>query len=96
LGEGAAIVFLKSIHDPAVYFAKEGAFKMYSLNDKLTPTQFEVLRKSDMINPQATYQDYLALQAERAAVVEEALRLGLTGDEPPGLDDFMEMQPLAT
>jgi hypothetical protein len=63
---------------------------MHSLNDKLTPAQFEELRRSGRINPQATYQDFLALQAERAQLAAEALRLGLTGDDPPELDDVLE------
>jgi hypothetical protein len=44
----------------------------YSLSDNLTPAQFEELRLSGDINPQATYEDYLALRQERAAIKREA------------------------
>ena len=57
----------------------------YSLNDDLTPQQFEELRLSGEINPAATYQDYLALRHEREERRAEAQRLGLTGDAPPEL-----------
>ncbi len=49
----------------------------YSLSDNLTPAQFEELRLSGDINPQATYEDYLELRQERTAIkraAEEAAR----------------------
>lgn len=39
----------------------------YGLSDNLTPAQFEELRLSGDINPNATYQDYLELHQERVA-----------------------------
>lgn len=51
----------------------------YSLSDNLTPAQFEELRQSGDINPNATYQDFLALAEERRErrrrAEEEAQRL---------------------
>lgn len=44
----------------------------YSLSDNLTPAQFEELRLSGDINPNATYEDYLELHQERAARKREA------------------------
>ena len=63
----------------------------YSLNDDLTPLQFEELRSSGSINPAATFTDYLALRQERAERAADARRLGLTGDDPPELTDEVEM-----
>ena len=57
----------------------------YSLNDDLTPEQFNQLRLSGNINPEATYQDYLELRCEREERKQQAMRLGLTGDAPPEL-----------
>jgi hypothetical protein len=58
-----------------------------SLNDDLTPEQFERLRASGSINLRATYADYLQLKRERNEAVREAAFLGLTGDEPPELTE---------
>lgn len=44
----------------------------YSLSDNLTPAQFEILRLSGDINPNATYEDYLELRRERTAIKREA------------------------
>lgn len=63
----------------------------YSLNDDLTPMQFEELRSSGSINPVATYADYLALRQEREERALDAQRRGLTGDEPPELTAEVEM-----
>ena len=57
----------------------------YSLNDDLTPQQFEELRLSGEINPAATYQDYLELRRERGERRAEAQRLGWTAEAPPEL-----------
>jgi hypothetical protein len=56
-----------------------------SLNDNLTPEQFEEMRQSGSINPDATWEDYLELLCERAAAAQEAAATGLTGDAPPEL-----------
>ena len=63
----------------------------YSLNDELTPLQFEELRSSGSINPAATYADYQALRQERKERASEAQHLGLTGDDPPELTGEVEM-----
>jgi hypothetical protein len=57
----------------------------YSLNDDLTPEQFEEFRLSGEINHRTTYTDFLALRLERRERKAEAQRLGLTGDDPPEL-----------
>jgi hypothetical protein len=59
----------------------------YSLNDDLTPEQFEELRQSGSINSQATYADYLELRRERAERRREAEAAGWTGCEPPDLNE---------
>jgi len=59
----------------------------FSLNDDLTPEQFEQLKASGSINLRATYADYLQLKREREETLREAARLGLTGDEPPELTE---------
>jgi hypothetical protein len=71
----------------------------YSLSDDLTPEQFEELRLSGEINPNATYEDYLLLRQEREEIrrkAEEAARrdgfelgapeLDLTPDDEAILD----------
>ena len=57
----------------------------WSLNDQLTPEQFEELRRTGSINPAATWEDYLELQRERAEAACTAAAAGLTGDAPPEL-----------
>lgn len=57
----------------------------FSLNDDLTPIQFEQLRLSGEINPEATFADYLALRREREEMRLEAERLGWTSEAPPEL-----------
>jgi hypothetical protein len=42
------------------------------LNDNLTPAQFEELRLSGEIDPNATYEDYLELRREREEIRREA------------------------
>ena len=59
----------------------------YSLNDNLTPEQFEELRQSGTINTQATYADYLELKRERAERKLEAEANGWVGCEPPELTE---------
>jgi hypothetical protein len=44
----------------------------YSLSDDLTPEQFDELRLTGEINPNATFEDYLALRRERETIRREA------------------------
>jgi len=44
----------------------------YSLSDDLTREQFEELRLSGEINPNATFDDYLSLRREREEIRREA------------------------
>jgi hypothetical protein len=59
----------------------------YSLNDDLTPEQFEALRQSGSINPAATYADYLELKREREERRRKAETEGWVGCEPPDLTE---------
>ncbi|MGH9839853.1 MAG: hypothetical protein ACREEM_13810 [Blastocatellia bacterium] len=44
----------------------------YSLSDDLTREQFEELRLSGEVNPNATFEDYLLLRREREEIRREA------------------------
>jgi hypothetical protein len=63
----------------------------YSLNDDLTLEQFEELKLSGLINPNATYADYLELKRERDERKREAEENGWIGCEPPDLTEEDEI-----
>lgn len=63
----------------------------YSLNDDLTLEQFEELKLSGFINPNASYADYIELKRERDERKREAEENGWIGCEPPGLTEEDEL-----
>jgi hypothetical protein len=61
--------------------------KLQALQAKWPREQFDRLQAEGLVNPDATYEQYLEMRLEQAERAEEARRLGLTGDEPPELTE---------
>jgi hypothetical protein len=57
------------------------------LSIKWPREHFVQLQANGLINPRSTYEEYLEMRREQAERIEEAKRLGLTGDQPPELTE---------